>query len=182
MKMLRYLIPLLVLLMFALPTRADEESKTSEKNENETSEPRAVQWLSYADALAKSQSENKHALIYFVRNGCGWCRLMERQTYTDSNVIRILEEHFAPTTVWGDSNKELEIDGYKITERNLATVEFGVTGYPEFWFLTPDYIKVGPLKGYLPADRFVKALEFVKDYRYDTTRTEQSDSVGQEGE
>jgi thioredoxin-related protein len=55
-----------------------------------------------------------------------------------------------------------------ITEQDLTRREYGVRGFPALWFLKPDGGKVGPIKGYVPADKFLEALTFVKDRKYDT--------------
>ena len=65
-----------------------------------------------------------------------------------------------------------------MSQKALAKQEFGVSSYPQYWFVSPDKKKVGPLKGYFPADNFMKALTFVKDYRYDTTRTSTDTGFG----
>ena len=176
MNILRIVTALGMVLTFTLAPLAEEKAESDGKKANPPAEKSSIQWLSYTDALDKSRTENKHVLIHFTRKGCGWCKLMEKQTYTNPDVIKMVNDNFTPTMVWGDSRKELDIDGYRITERALATQEFGVTGYPEFWFVSPKRVKVGPLKGYLSPERFIKALEFVKEYKYDTTHTEQQEN------
>jgi thioredoxin-related protein len=136
-----------------------------------------VVWLTYDQASRKSKQEGEHIFIHFTTKTCGWCRKMERETYTDTAVIRTLNQDFAPVQIWADSYDEVDVDGYIISQRALAIQEFGVRSYPQYWFINPDNAKVGPLKGYLPAKSFLKALNFVKDFKYDTTRAS-SDTAG----
>ncbi|HUV30891.1 MAG TPA: DUF255 domain-containing protein [Acidobacteriota bacterium] len=158
-------------LALSLSPRAEDRDTTRQKDPPLTDSMAAIHWLSYTEAAQKSQAEDKHMLIHFTTKTCGWCRKMERETYTDPEVVRIVNESFAPVQVWSDSYDEIDIEGYKISQRALSREEFGVSSYPQFWFVTPSRTKVGPLKGYLPPDRFIRALEFVRNYRYDTTRT-----------
>ncbi len=160
------------MLTLVLSLQAGEKSPSGNPKSEKTAATESIKWLSYPEALTRAETENVHVFIDFSRKGCGWCRKMERETYTNPDVIKMLNEHYAPTKVRGDSNDELDIDGYKITEKALSMQEFGVTSYPQFWFLTRDNSKVGPLRGYLPADRFMKALVYVKELKYDTTRSE----------
>jgi thioredoxin-related protein len=99
---------------------------------------------------------------------------MEREVFTDPRVIELLNNDFVAVRVDGESRKELDIDGYKITERNLAVREFGVRGYPTFWFLKSDGSKIGPIGGYRPAEFMLEALNFVKEKRYDSTANEEN--------
>ena len=176
MRMVKYIIAFAAATFLALPLMGEEGVKSDNSPSSGSPKVESINWLSYGEALAKSTADSVHVFIDFWRTGCGWCKRMEQTTYTDTVVIRMLNENYASVRIQGDSGKELDIEGYKISERALAIHEFGVSAYPQFWFLTPDRGKVGPLKGYLPADRFLKALEYIKDYQYDTTRTSQSDT------
>ena len=90
---------------------------------------------------------------------------------------RIPSSQHVPVRVDGDSPHELDVDGYKITEKSLTRSEFGVRGYPSFWFLKPDGTKLGKIDGYRTKDFMMEALTFVKDYKYDSTKTKQSDQA-----
>jgi len=134
----------------------------------------AIKWLPYPDALKKARKENKHVFVHFTATWCGWCKKMERETYTDTTVIKLLDKNFVCSKVWGDTDTLFNIDGYQITQRALAQTQFGVRSYPTLWFVSPSGGKVGPVPGYRPADQLTKVLEFVRDYQYDTTRTQKS--------
>ena len=60
----------------------------------------------------------------------------------------------------------LEIDGYNISEKDLAAKQFKVRGYPAFWFINADGLRVGPLPGYHKPDQFIKALTYVATEEY----------------
>jgi thioredoxin-related protein len=119
----------------------------------------------------KADTTGKHMFIDFTASWCGWCKKMDREAFVDPQVVSMLNGHFFPVRVWGDSNDMLDIEGYKISERNLAVGEFRVSGYPAFWFISPEQSKIGPLRGYQTTERLVNALTWVKDVKYDTTGT-----------
>ncbi len=130
-----------------------------------------IHWYDLQEGLKLAQERNKHVFIDFSTSWCGWCRKMEADVFSDPQVEKVLNEDFVPVKVDGDSEKELEIKGYKVTEKNLTKYEFGVRGYPTFWFLTPEGNKVGAIIGYKPKDYMLQQFAMVKDYKYDTTRT-----------
>ena len=155
---------LLVLVVAVAITAGDDDQKESRAD--------AIQWVAYDVGLEKAEAENKHVFIDFTAKWCGYCKKMERETFSQPEVIRMVNEHFVPVKVDGDSRDTLDIDGFKITERNLTKAEYGVRGYPTFWFLKPDGSKLGAISGYRPKDVMMDALAFVKDYKYDSTKTQ----------
>ena len=150
------------------------EDKTQSKKFVDYSDADSIVWLSYEEASAMSQATDKHIFIHFTTKWCGWCRKMERDVYSQPEVIKMLNSKFAPVKIWADSDEEIEIEGYRISQKDLAKQEFAVTSYPQYWFVRPDKGKVGPVKGYIETEKFMNILTFVGEYRYDTTRTEQA--------
>jgi thioredoxin-related protein len=134
-----------------------------------------ITWLSFDEGLTKLNKEpnDKHMFIDITASWCGWCKRMEKEAFSDPQVIATVNEFFVPVKLWSDSREMLDIDGYKISEQNLARTEFNVRGVPVFWFISPDKVKIGPLRGYQTTERMAKALEWVKNYEYDTTGAKQ---------
>ena len=163
-----------------LATGAFTAEKSAQPEESQTAK---IEWLSFDQGLAalKEKDNSKHMFVDITASWCGWCKKMDRETFTDPRVIELMNTYFIPVKLWGDSNKELDIDGYKISEKNLAVSEFKVSGYPTFWFVNPDQARIGPMPGYQTADRMVKALTWVKDREYDTTATKDTDKGKQSG-
>ena len=154
--------------MISLSIRADDTGKGVSPNDKEAEK---IVWLSFDEGLAllKKESNDKHMFIDITASWCGWCKRMEKEAFSDPQVIATINEFFVPVKLWSDSQKMIDIDGYKISEENLARTEFNVRGVPVFWFISPDKVKIGPLRGYQTTERMAKALNWVKNYEYDTT-------------
>ncbi len=133
-----------------------------------------IQWLSYDVGLERAQKENKHLFIDFTAKWCGFCKKMDAETFSQPEVIAMINDNFIPVKVDGDSQKELDIKGYKITESNLTKQEFGVRGYPTFWFLKADGTKLGAISGYRPANVMMEAFTYVVEEQYDSTAADTS--------
>jgi len=129
-----------------------------------------INWMQYDEGLALAKKDGKQILVDFTAKWCGWCKRMEKEAFSDSTIIDILNNEFIPIRVDGDSKKQLNIDGYIITEKALTTDEFGVRGYPMFWFLESDGSKISPLRGYKKPEPFLKALAFIKDRKYENKK------------
>ncbi len=152
-----------VSLLLAVEKKKNEKPAKEEKTEQELKE---IDWKTYPEGLKLGANTNKQIFIDFSTSWCGWCKKMDRETFTDPDVIKMLNDNFVSVRVVGDSKNQLDIDGYKISERDLTSREFGVRGFPAFWFLESDGSKIGPLSGYQPAETFMKALTFVHEEKY----------------
>ncbi|MDZ4724078.1 MAG: thioredoxin fold domain-containing protein [candidate division Zixibacteria bacterium] len=162
-----------VLLLFTAATflMAAPKPAKSDKLPKRQIDKTKITWLPYDVGYSYAKAEKKHLFIDFTAVWCGWCKKMDKETFQDTAVIRAVNENFIPVKVWGDTDSLLEFDGYKITQKDLAHTEFGVDGYPAFWFQSHEGRKVGPLPGYRDSATMLKVFDYVKEYKYDTTRT-----------
>ncbi|HSH00687.1 MAG TPA: thioredoxin fold domain-containing protein, partial [candidate division Zixibacteria bacterium] len=151
---------LTVSLVFAGETKTPDKQGAAEATEG-------IVWLQYEDGLKKAFESEKQILIDFTTKTCGWCRRMEREAFVDSQVVDYVNAHFVPIKVWGDSPRELEIDGFTTSEMRIAREIYRVRGYPTFWFLESDGKKIGQQPGYQQPNQFISLLEFVKERKYE---------------
>lgn len=176
---LRHLGLIIVLLaLAAAPLMAQSETETGKSGaaENETDLYDKINWVLYDTGLIAAGNEDKHILVNFTTSWCGWCKKMEKETFSKRDVIQLITDNFVAVKVDGDSKKELNIDGFKITEKNLTKREFGVSGYPSFCFLKSDGTKLGCLPGYKDKKTMMELLTYIKDKKYDKDNTPSSKS------
>ncbi len=173
MKFSKLLTTLSALAFFTWPALAGEEKKDAgtgtDQNETVPATPE-IKWLSYDEGLVKAKKEGKHLFIDFTAKGCGYCKKMDKTTFIEPDIVNMLNTDFIPVKIDGDSEKELDIDGYKVTEKNLSRYEYKVRGFPTFWFLDPQGTKLGAVSGYQPAPNLMNTLQYVKDKKYETNQ------------
>ncbi len=133
-----------------------------------------IHWVSFDKGVQLQKGTDKHLMVDFTTTWCGWCKKMDREAFSDTTVIHYINKNFVPVKVWADQDSLLDIDGFKITQKDLANSEFNVSGYPTFWFVNTKKEKVGPVPGYMTKDQLMTILPVVAEYRYDTTRTKQN--------
>jgi uncharacterized protein YyaL (SSP411 family) len=93
-----------------------------------------VQWREWGqEAFAAAQRENKPMLLDIGAVWCHWCHVMDRESYDDSEIAAIVNEHFIAMKV--DRDERPDIDS-----RYQAAVQAvsGQGGWPLTAFLTPD--------------------------------------------
>jgi thioredoxin-related protein len=125
-----------------------------------------VSWLAFDAAVDKAKKENKHMIVDVYTTWCGWCKVMDRQTYGDPKVANYLNENFVMAKVNGESSAELHWEGKVITERAFAR-SVGVTGFPTTYFLKPDAHIIGGAPGFIPPENFLIYAKYVSTKWYE---------------
>ena len=93
-----------------------------------------VDWYEWGEeALRKAKSENKPLLISIGFSSCHWCHVMERESFMDTAVARVMNENFIPVKV--DREQRPDIDQIYIHAAQLIS---GSAGWPLNAFALPD--------------------------------------------
>ena len=93
-----------------------------------------IQWHEWGEeAFAAARRENKPMLLDIGAVWCHWCHVMDRESYDDPEVAKIVNENFMAVKV--DRDERPDIDS-----RYQAAVGavIGQGGWPLTAFLTPD--------------------------------------------
>ncbi len=112
-----------------------------------------VAWHTWsAEVLARAKKENKLLFVSIGYFACHWCHVMQRETYRDPQVAKLLNTHFISVKVDRELNPALDARLIAFVQRTRGTA-----GWPLNVFLTPDG---HPLVGltYAPKDRFFTLL------------------------
>ncbi len=79
-----------------------------------------VDWHPWGDeALEKAKSENKMILVSIGYSACHWCHVMEHESFEDSTVAKIMNDHFVNIKV--DREERPDIDDVYMSACHLAT-------------------------------------------------------------
>ncbi len=124
-----------------------------------------VDWHPWGEAaLEKARKENKLLIVSIGYAACHWCHVMEHESFEDSVVAKIMNEHFVPIKV--DREERPDVDDIYMAAAQLLT---GRGGWPLNAFALPDGRPVWA-GTYFPRDQWINILEqFVrlKNENYD---------------
>ena len=93
-----------------------------------------VQWHPWGEAaFARSQAENKPILLDIGAVWCHWCHVMDRESYEDPEIARIINDNYIAIKV--DRDERPDVDSRY--QAAIAAIS-GQGGWPLTGFLTPD--------------------------------------------
>lgn len=86
-----------------------------------------MKWLTIqeaADSVAKNQ---RPIFIDLYTDWCGWCKVMDKKTYTDKRVYEYLQQKFFPVKVDAESKHDITWNGKTYTyNSNAKTNNFAI--------------------------------------------------------
>lgn len=121
--------------------------------ENEISEKtRKVKWRSWSDAIfEEAKKENKFVLLDLEAVWCHWCHVMEEKTYSNPDVINLIEKKFIPVKVDQDSRPDL-------------SHKYEDYGWPATIIFNSDGVEIVKRSGYIRPERMIRLLNaIIKD-------------------
>lgn len=71
----------------------------------------AVSWMSVEEAAGKLQQEQRPVLIDLYTTWCGWCRQMDKRTYSNKKVAEYLQDKFYPVRVDAETHAAITWGG-----------------------------------------------------------------------
>lgn len=77
-----------------------------------------INWLSFEELDEKIDQEPKKVLIYFTTSWCTFCRKMDKEVFTNNQVIKVINQEFYAVKFDAESEKEVIFDG--VTFRNSS--------------------------------------------------------------
>ncbi len=133
-----------------------------------------VNWYPWGEvALNKAKEENKMLLISVGYAACHWCHVMEHESYEDTAVAKIMNDHFICIKV--DREERPDVDQVYM---NAAYLINGSGGWPLNALAMPDG-RPFFAGTYFPKANWIKLLEYFTDlYKNEKSKIEeQADNV-----
>jgi len=144
-----------------------------------------VKWLTFEQAVEKSKVEKRKIFIDVYTDWCGWCKVMDKKTFNEPAVAKLLNEEFYPVKFNAEQREDVVFNGttFKFieyggrgTHQLAAALLNNQLSYPTVVFLDEDFKMLLPLPGYRQAPEFHKIAQFIGEDHYKTINMEDWDA------
>jgi thioredoxin-related protein len=85
-----------------------------------------IKWYSIEDAVQLASEVPKVLVIDVYTDWCGWCKRMDATTFSDPDIIKMMNTHFYPVKLNAEGKADIVIG-----ERTFKFVQSGQRGYHE---------------------------------------------------
>lgn len=158
-KMKKYFLLLLVSGLFS----------TVKAQAVKTTETSVVKWMTFEEAVKRSETEKRKIFIDVYTDWCGWCKVMDKNTFTDPKIAKLLNEKFYAVKFDAEQTGDIVFRG-----NTFKFVPYGNKGshqlamallnnqmsYPNFVFLDEEFRIVPIMEGYTSLPGYRKPEEF----------------------
>jgi thioredoxin-related protein len=118
----------------------------------------SIQWMKFEEAIAANAKNPKMILVDVYTDWCGWCKKMDKDTFTDPRVIAHFQKNFYAVKLNAeDTNRKFPFMGKTFTEAEMAA-SMRVNSYPNFVVIEPGLQNIAQLPGYREPEAFLAGL------------------------
>ena len=133
----------------------------------------SINWLPINEAEALSAKYNKDILIFFYRENCDYCEKMKNQTFSDSTVIKLINDNFFPVMINGKSKSPIIYNKKKFTNdkpspeeesyfhnlfKELVDLKNGNYYWPSIVMVNSNHKKIIQGSGFWPKEQILRNL------------------------
>ena len=117
-----------------------------------------LQWYTLEEAQALMNTEPRKVFIDIVADWCKWCKVMEKETFTNPEVIAYIEAHYYPVRMDYASQDSVMFQGKATTYKALA-YDWKVRDLPAIIFWDEGFDGKFLSTGYKNGPDFLKDLQ-----------------------
>jgi len=121
---------------------------------------KAIHWLSIEEAYALNKEAPRKIFIDVYTDWCGWCKKMDKDTFSDPKVAKFVNENFYAVKLNAE-NRDKIIMAQDTTTQQMIARSMGVSGYPTIVYMKEDFKTIHVVPGYQKADAFLTNLKNV---------------------
>ena len=125
-----------------------------------------------------SKNKKKKILIDLYTDWCGWCKVMDKNTFANEEVANYINKYYYPVKLNAEHKEDIKFNekvySY-VSSRGKGYNEFaleltgGKLSYPSVVFIDEDMNIIQPIQGYQEAKDFIKIAKYFGEDYYKNT-------------
>lgn len=132
-----------------------------------------TKWITIKDAADSLKKQRRPILIDLYTDWCGWCKVMDKKTYSNKNVSEYLSKKFYAVKVDAESKKDITWNGKNFTfnapykTHNFAIyLTNGQLSYPTTVIIPADGSAPQAIPGYLEPKDFELIVKYFGEEKF----------------
>jgi thioredoxin-related protein len=131
-----------------------------------------LKWYTFAEAQQLNKKNPKKFLIDVYTDWCGWCKVMDQNTFNNATIAAIIDKYFYPVKFNAEKDADVDYKGktYKLVVdpntkkgyHELTQVLFNgqSSGYPTICYMDQETNIIQAISGYQTPQQIEPILQF----------------------
>lgn len=150
------------------PAKNSDPKKNSSTNAVDPFTAGGMNWLTMEEAGKLESKSDKKFLIDIYTDWCGWCKVMDKNTFSDPKLKKYLNDHFHVVKFNAEQKDQVQFRGkaYDWKEEGRRGINSlaeemldGRLSYPTLVYFDKDFNKLKVSPGYKKADQLLGELQ-----------------------
>lgn len=139
-------------------------------NEISAQEKTKIKWMTIDQAFEAIKKEPRKIVIDVYTDWCGWCKVMDKNTFSDPKVIDFVNKKYYAVKLNAEQAGQIKVGDKTYTYPDLASqLMQGRMSYPTMVYLDEKFNMIQPIPGYQDAKAFHQVITFLGDNHFKKT-------------
>jgi thioredoxin-related protein len=135
----------------------------------------SIKWYTIEQAEALAKKDKRKIMIDVYTNWCGWCKHMDKTTFSQQYIAHYINENFYPVKLNAEQKESILYKNhtYKfVSQSNVGFNELaaellnGQMQYPSTIFLDENFNIIQAIQGFMKSDQFEMILTYFAEDNY----------------
>jgi len=131
--------------------------------------------MTFEEAVEANKIQPKPMLVDIYTDWCGWCKRMEKDTYSNVKLAEYINQNFYPVKLDGEDKNTITFNGkdYEFIKQGKrgynelpAALMNGKLSYPTTVFLDSKYQLIKRIPGYITLDKMEPIVVYLSQGKY----------------
>jgi thioredoxin-related protein len=134
-----------------------------------------IKWMTFEEAVELNKTTPKKFVIDVFTDWCGWCKVMDRETFTKPEIIKYVNDNYYAVKLNAEQKADIQFGGQKFSyvaqgrggyHAFAASLLDNNMGYPTLVYLTEKFERVVISPGFKKPEQLMKELKFTGENKY----------------
>ena len=136
-----------------------------------------INWLTWDEVQVEMKKKPKKVFVDIYTNWCGWCKVMDKKTFSNPEVIKYMNENFYAVKFDAETREDIMFMGKKYSfapehNANLLAAQLmnGQMSYPTTIIMDENFANPQPVPGYIEVPQLEMILTYLGTGTYKTKK------------